>query len=94
MSHVRRWVGKASITDCRYGFNAYGSVMSQEADGSLIPVICMHGGSRWLCLECAKKLMEEQRLIDMKFEEEQRLNDLDDRFRQEGGSNLRDRAAS
>lgn len=48
----------------------------------------MHGGSRWLCLECAKKLMEEQRLIDMKFEEEQRLNDLDDRFRQEGGSNL------
>jgi len=36
--------------------NAYGLVVSwDESSKKFIPVICGHGGSMWLCRECAEK---------------------------------------
>jgi len=49
-----RYVGEPHITDSRYGQNAFGSVLAEYSDGSRIGVICGHGGSAWLCLDCAK----------------------------------------
>lgn len=48
--------------------NAYGTVLS---DG--LPVICMHGGSGWLCASCALKI----------YEEESRETGIDRHFREQ-----------
>lgn len=46
-----------------YMRNAYGEIMSwNEANQKFIPVICMHGGSSWLCRECANKIKEDAHL--------------------------------
>ncbi len=40
-----------------FGENAYGRVMSwDKANQKLIPVICGHGGSMWLCEKCFNKM--------------------------------------
>ena len=52
-----KFVGTAHITDCTYGSNAYGSVLAEYDDGSKLGVMCGHGGSAWLCLECAKQCL-------------------------------------
>jgi hypothetical protein len=33
--------------------NAYGTLVEIESDGKMLPYICGHGGSMWLCPECA-----------------------------------------
>lgn len=39
--------------------NAYGKVMCwDESTKRLIPFVCGHGGSMWLCPSCAKELLE------------------------------------
>ena len=41
--------------------NAYGTVVIwDEANQKDVPVICMHGGSMWLCPSCADAIVEEQ----------------------------------
>jgi len=39
--------------------NAFGEILSISGDKA-IPVICMHGGSMWLCRSCADRIMEFQ----------------------------------
>lgn len=43
--------------------NVYGSVVYVKCLNGVeferLPVICMHGGSMWLCKECAEKMLEE-----------------------------------
>jgi hypothetical protein len=38
--------------------NAFGTVLAQMADGQLGPVICGHGGSMWLCAQCAQAILQ------------------------------------
>lgn len=33
--------------------NYYGRILLEQEDGERLPVICGHGGSMWLCKECA-----------------------------------------
>ncbi len=54
----KRFVGTPRITEAKYGNNAYGSVLAEHTDGSRIGVMCGHGGSAWLCLECAEKIIK------------------------------------
>jgi hypothetical protein len=40
--------------------NAYGTVVSYDpVQEKFLPVICMHGGSMWLCLDCAVAILLE-----------------------------------
>lgn len=55
-----KFIGSPQITESRYGSNAFGSVLALYDDNSRIPVICMHGGSAWLCYECAVKLIKKE----------------------------------
>ena len=55
-----KYVGRAYATSHECGENAYGSVLAEYDDGSRIGVICEHGGSQWLCLTCAEKIMQKQ----------------------------------
>ena len=42
--------------------NRYGTVVHyDEANLKHIPVICGHGGSMWLCPECADRIVRESR---------------------------------
>lgn len=41
--------------------NAFGTVVSIQKDNTEIPVICLCGGSCWLCPECAIRIVEENR---------------------------------
>ena len=44
--------------------NAYGTVVQyNEANLKNIPVICGHGGSMWLCPECAERIVQESREV-------------------------------
>ena len=52
-----RYVGEPRVTASENGQNAYGSVLSEYSDGARIGVMCGHGGSAWLCLTCAQKLV-------------------------------------
>ena len=52
-----RYVGIPHVTASEYGQNAFGSVLAEYDDGSRVGVICGHGGSEWLCLSCAEKLV-------------------------------------
>lgn len=36
--------------------NAFGSVLSEYDSGHRLPFICGHGGSAWLCPECAVRI--------------------------------------
>ena len=39
--------------------NAYGTVVCyDETNKKNIPVICGHGGSGWLCPECAERIVQ------------------------------------
>jgi hypothetical protein len=38
--------------------NAYGSIWAQAENGRRYTTICGHGGSMWLCLECAQASIE------------------------------------
>jgi hypothetical protein len=40
--------------------NAFGSILMEYDDGTRLGFTCEHGGSMWLCLECARKGMERQ----------------------------------
>lgn len=54
-SEYRREVPEDSIA----AGNAFGTVVCwDEASGKNIPVICMHGGSGWLCPECADRIVQ------------------------------------
>ena len=56
-SEYRREVPEDSIA----AGNAFGTVVCwDEASGKNIPVICMHGGSGWLCPECADGILATQ----------------------------------
>lgn len=48
--------------------NAYGFVVTyDEPSQKFIPVICGHGGSMWLCPECAKHIVEhDKKLLPLK----------------------------
>ena len=59
-----RYVGKPQITDGSYGLNAFGSIVAEYDDGSRLAVCCSHGGSEWLCLECAIKGIRDQSVRD------------------------------
>lgn len=37
--------------------NAYGTLASLYTNGIEYPVVCGHGGSRWLCPECKDKIL-------------------------------------
>lgn len=37
--------------------NAYAEVLSVGEDGKVLPIICMHGGSMWLCRSCADEFL-------------------------------------
>ena len=50
-----RFEGAPSVTASECGLNAFGSVVACYNDGSRTSVICGHGGSEWLCLDCAKR---------------------------------------
>ena len=52
-----QYVGAPQVTAAKHGPNAYGSVLAEYDDGSRIGVMCEHGGSAWLCLGCAEKLV-------------------------------------
>mgnify|MGYP001614360756 FL=1 len=52
-----RYVGEPRVTASGYGANAFGSVLAEYSDGSRIGVMCGHGGSAWLCLSCAQKML-------------------------------------
>ena len=54
-----RYIGNPEVTDSEYGLNAYGSILVEYDDSSRLPVICGHGGSAWLCFECAKNIVKE-----------------------------------
>lgn len=55
-----KYVGVPDVTDGAYGANAYGSVLAEYDDGNRIGVTCGHGGSAWLCLDCAKQIINRQ----------------------------------
>lgn len=38
--------------------NAFGTLVSLEDDGAEFPVICLHGGSMWLCQSCKDRLLQ------------------------------------
>ena len=40
--------------------NAYGSIRVLYKTGAFTPVICEHGGSMWLCLDCAEKIIQKE----------------------------------
>lgn len=40
--------------------NYYGRLLSLQEDGRYIPVICMHGGSMWLCAGCAQMILQSE----------------------------------
>lgn len=48
--------------------NAYGEIVSRCKDcGKTTPIICMHGGSMWLCRQCKEDILkEEQKRIKQK----------------------------
>ena len=65
----RDYIEKLSSEDAKYQINskgtlatenAYGEIMAQYDDGNEFPVICMHGGSMWLCRGCKIKILGEQ----------------------------------
>ena len=56
-----RYIGKPYVTSSRHGLNAYGSLLAELDDGSHVGIICGHGGSCWLCLECAQKIYKESK---------------------------------
>lgn len=39
-----------------YNPNAYGTILIVDEDGAF-PVTCGHGGSEWLCIECANDIL-------------------------------------
>ncbi len=45
--------------------NAYGEIVSQCQDcGKELPIICMHGGSMWLCRPCKELFLLEEHTLD------------------------------
>ncbi|MBD3405050.1 MAG: hypothetical protein GF411_02805 [Candidatus Lokiarchaeota archaeon] len=42
-----------------YGHNAYGSVLAVYDNGARLAITCQHGGSGYLCLECAKAIVRD-----------------------------------
>lgn len=51
------------ITAGRYGEgNAFGLVVSFDEKAGERPVVCGHGGSNWLCQQCADNLVKYQTL--------------------------------
>ena len=41
--------------------NFYGKILSwSEVNNKWIPITCQHGGSMWLCRDCADKIMKEE----------------------------------
>lgn len=38
--------------------NAYGTVVMKNFSGKDLPAICGHGGSMWLCLDCAEHMIK------------------------------------
>jgi len=73
-----KYVGTPYVTDECYGQNAFGSVLAQYENGSTIGVICGHGGSEWLCLKCAKDLVEAQNrcITDGKNEKHRKIKNF------------------
>ena len=59
-----RYEGVPEVTCWTYGQNAYGSVMFVDEAGEKHPIICGHGGTGWFCLDCAKKAIAYQHLLD------------------------------
>lgn len=59
-SSEAKFVKFIGVPEILYGTNAYGSVLAENDDGSKISVICGHGGSAWLCFNCARKVMNQQ----------------------------------
>jgi len=57
-----RYVGVPQITASEHGFNAFGSILAEYSDGSKLGVMCGHGGSAWLCLECANKISRGEKI--------------------------------
>jgi len=54
--------GEMRMTDPKTGrLNAYGTVLHQDDNGKTYPIICGHGGSMWLCPECADALLKEKK---------------------------------
>jgi len=39
--------------------NCWGLVVSVQENGDILPIMCGHGGSMWLCPKCAEKLLRE-----------------------------------
>lgn len=56
-----QFIGDPCLTDTRHGQNAFGSVLAEYSNGAHIGVTCEHGGSGWLCLECAQKCVDNQK---------------------------------
>lgn len=62
----RDYIESLSNEDKLYGINSMGTLAQKNAYGEICckcldcnkiyPVICMHGGSMWLCRECANKM--------------------------------------
>ena len=62
-------IEKASASDLKHGINSMGTLAARNAYGLIgsycsncertLPVICGHGGSMWLCRECAERLIKQ-----------------------------------
>ncbi len=40
--------------------NAWGTLMHVGEDGRELDVVCLHGGSMWLCIECKESILTDQ----------------------------------
>ena len=49
------------IVKSREHGNQFGLVVAIEEDGRELPINCGHGGSCWLCLECAEEALEKNK---------------------------------
>lgn len=44
--------------------NAFGLVIDVDDKNQETPIICLHGGSHWLCANCATKLLQSHEARD------------------------------
>ncbi len=64
----RAYIEESSASDAKHQINSMGNLAYNNSYGLIgsycpdcertLPVICGHGGSMWLCRECAKGLIE------------------------------------
>ncbi len=64
----RDYIEKSSNSDLKYQINSMGMLASENAYGEIanycpdckkiLPVICGHGGSMWLCRKCANRIIK------------------------------------